>query len=367
MIHTEKDYEIISEIGTGGTCVVYKANDLKHSGKEVALKVFNELFDSSLKNDANIKGHQRYINEFTIIKELLHENFVDVYNWINFNGKFAYSMELITGTMLVNFIVDKSISESEADSFSIQLVSAIKAVHSIKDPNNPGAHILHRDIKPENIMVSNNKMIKLIDFGFAKKFDENLTNDSTILGTPEYIPPEYMSSGKNNEKPYYEVRSDIYQCGIVIWEMYAKKRRRETIPIDNEKIKSDILNMGITDPHNMEKHRIQNEYIQINKYLQNSKFKLPYITLDDKAKERKINKIISKATAYSPDDRYSNAHEMLEAIKDRKVIYADFSIPNKTYHLLQLSLIVFLLVSIGVANILFIVWNWLAKIITGIF
>ena len=193
-------YQIKSLLGNGGMSLVFLAYDTILN-REVALKI---LKDTIASDELAVK---RFVNESTAISMLKHENIVSVYD-ISVKSEIKYIvMECVKGISLKKHIEDKGILPfSETVSIAIQVLSALSHAHS--------KGIIHRDIKPQNIMIYENGVVKVADFGIAKvPGSETISLYDKAIGTVNYINPEQACGRK------IDSRSDIYSLGAMLYEM----------------------------------------------------------------------------------------------------------------------------------------------------
>ncbi|AQR96147.1 Stk1 family PASTA domain-containing Ser/Thr kinase [Clostridium saccharoperbutylacetonicum] len=197
-------YKILEKIGEGGMGIVYKAK-CTLLNRFVAIKILkaelseNEDFIARFRREANSAA------------SLSHQNIVSVYD-VGSEGKINFIvMEYINGKTLKKLIKENNkLSYSTALDISLQISKALLYAHK----NN----IIHRDIKPDNILINEENVIKLTDFGIAKVSDsKTLTNSNNIMGSVHYFSPE-QAQGK-----LVDFRTDIYALGIVMYEMFTGK------------------------------------------------------------------------------------------------------------------------------------------------
>ena len=211
-------YEILSALGAGGMGEVYRARDNK-LGREVAIKVLPEEFTQHPQKLA------RFEREARLLAALNHPGIATLYGVEEAKGKPFLVMELVEGETLAERISRGPLPVGEALTLSQQIAEALEAAHE--------KGVIHRDLKPANIKVDPEGRVKVLDFGLAKAFAEEvpeselsqsptLSRDATragvILGTAAYMSPE-QAKGKTVDK-----RSDIFSFGIVLYEMLTGKK-----------------------------------------------------------------------------------------------------------------------------------------------
>jgi serine/threonine protein kinase/tetratricopeptide (TPR) repeat protein len=194
-------YRIEEELGHGGMGVIYRAQDTLLD-RQVAIKVLGESGHNNLSNE----GRARLLREAQAAARLNHPNIVAIYDAGQVDGSSYIVMELIEGRSLYAL---KPTSIEEIVSIYIQICAALAHAH---------AHgIIHRDLKPENVIVSEEGVVKLTDFGLARSITSRLSGESLLVGTVLYMPPEAALG-----KPV-DGRSDLYSLGVMMYEMTTGK------------------------------------------------------------------------------------------------------------------------------------------------
>ena len=195
-------YEILAELGQGAMGTVYKARD-PMLDRIVAIKTIN----LTLPKDGLAEYEARFYQEAKAAGGLSHRNIVTIYD-IGRSERVAYmAMEYLEGDELRKLMQARTpIPLSRALEIGAQVSDGLQYAHE--------RQIIHRDITPANIMVLNDGMIKITDFGIARmRNNEVKTMTGMILGSPKYMSPEQVS-GKRAD-----TRSDIFSLGVVIYEM----------------------------------------------------------------------------------------------------------------------------------------------------
>ena len=203
MIETGKklgDFLVQAELSKGGMGTLYHAIDTMLN-REVTLKVIHQKFanDSKLIN--------KFKNEAITQAQMNHPNIVTLFSFVRINKLYIIVMEYIRGINLYELLKKKKkLSLADAVHYLKQILRGLNYAHQ--------RHIIHGDIKPANIMITNEKQVKIYDFGIAKILDAYANiEDNIVLGTPIYTSPEQIL-GKN-----LDFRSDLYSLGITFYEM----------------------------------------------------------------------------------------------------------------------------------------------------
>lgn len=263
-------YEILEKIGEGGMATVYKArcNILK---RYVAVKVLREEFTT------DEEFIRRFNTEAQAAASLTHPNIVSIFDVGHEDNIYYIVMELVQGKTLKEIINEDGVLPWKwSVNIAIQVASALETAHK----NN----IVHRDIKPHNIIITEDGIAKVTDFGIAKAVSNStITAFGTTIGSVHYFSPEHARGG------YTDAKSDIYSLGVVMYEMLTGR-----VPFDAD------TPVSIALKHMQEKPV---EPMKLNP-------SIPFA----------INKIIMKAMEKEPSLRYQNATEMLKdlsmALKD---------------------------------------------------
>src|SRR5262245_41032586 len=201
-------YQILEKLGEGGMGVVYKARDT-HLDRLVALKVLppDKVADPERK--------RRFMQEAKAASALKHPNIITIHDIASENGIDFIVMEYVQGKTLDAMVPRKGLRLNDTLKLSIQMADALAKAHS--------AGIIHRDLKPTNVMVTDDGLVKVLDFGLAKLTEvsdsgddrtlQSHTDEGTIVGTVSYMSPE-QAEGKK-----VDARSDVFSFGSVLYEM----------------------------------------------------------------------------------------------------------------------------------------------------
>ena len=271
-------YEIIKTIGEGGMANVYLANDTILERK-VAIKVLR----GDLSNDE--KFIRRFKREALSVSNLSHPNIVEVYDVGEDEGNYYIVMEYIDGKTLKQLLQKRgALTLTEVIDIMSQLTDGLTHAHE--------AYIIHRDIKPQNIMIQDNGLIKITDFGIATAINgAQLTQTNSVMGSVHYLPPE-QASGKGAT-----IKSDIYSLGVLMYELLSG-----SVPF-----KGDTA---------------------VEIALKHMKEKIPSIRKQIPTIPQSVENIILKATAKNPKNRYDTVKEMYSDIStamdrqnDKRLVY----------------------------------------------
>jgi serine/threonine protein kinase len=203
------DYEVLATLGAGGMGSVYK---VRHaiSQRIEALKVI--LPNAS----AGSEMTERFLREIRLQASLEHPHIASLHNAFRLHDELVMVMEFVEGVSLRDKLRSPGITLGQALEYASQVLAALAYAH---------AHgVIHRDIKPSNVMIASHGVVKLLDFGLAASLnpgttpgrdDAELTQPGTMLGSPYYISPEQALGDRA------DARSDVYSTGAMIYEMVA--------------------------------------------------------------------------------------------------------------------------------------------------
>jgi len=270
------DYEVLAPLGAGGMGSVYK---VRHaiSQRIEALKVI--LPNSS----AGPEMAERFLREIRLQASLEHAHIAALHNAFRIHDELVMVMEFVEGASLREKLRSSGITLGQALEYAAQVLAALAYAH---------AHgVIHRDIKPSNVMIASHGVVKLLDFGLAASMnpvgaaggspgddDTELTQPGTLLGSPYYISPEQARGERA------DARSDVYSTGAMLYEMVAGRA-----PFDGGGAYAIIaahLNQTPKSP------------AEVN----------PRVPAE-------LARIIVKALAKSPAERFSSAGEFLAALE----------------------------------------------------
>jgi serine/threonine protein kinase/Tol biopolymer transport system component len=205
-------YQVVEKIGEGGMGAVYKARDT-HLDRFVALKILPP--EKTSDSDRRL----RFVQEAKAASALNHPNIVHIYDIFTAEGLEVIAMEYVEGRTLDREVERAGMKLGRALGYAAQIADALAKAHA--------NGIVHRDLKPSNVMVTNDGVVKLLDFGLAKlvesptEIDSSLptksaravTDEGVVLGTAAYMSPEQAQGLE------VDARSDVFSFGVVLYEM----------------------------------------------------------------------------------------------------------------------------------------------------
>ena len=261
-------YELLRELGQGAMGVVYRARD-PVLDRIVAIKTIN----LTLPKDELAEYEGRFYQEARAAGGLNHPNIVIIYD-IGKSERVAYmAMEMLEGEELRSVMAHKeALPLPLALDIACQVAEGLAYAHE--------RHVIHRDIKPANIMIVRDGLVKITDFGIARmRTNEVKTMTGMILGSPKYMSPEQVAGRPLDQ------RSDIFSLGVVLYEMLTGEA-----PFAADSV-----------------HGIM--YQVLNRSPQPPSARNPQLPA-------MIDLIVAKATSKNPDQRYDNAQDMAQDLRD---------------------------------------------------
>ena len=258
-------YAIESEIGRGGMATVYLAEDLKH-GRKVAIKVLHPELAASV-------GGERFLREIEIAAGLSHQHILSLIDSGEADGLFYYVMPYVEGESLRDCLErEKQLPIEEAIRIACEVADGLGHAHR--------QGVVHRDIKPANVLMSDGHAL-IADFGVARAAgagSQGLTRTGLAVGTPAYMSPEQASSADE-----VDARSDLYALGCMLYEMLAGEP-------------------PLTGPTPQATATLR---------LTTTATSLPVLR---ETVPGGLDRVVSRALAKSPADRYRTAEELAEAL-----------------------------------------------------
>lgn len=267
-------YKIEKTLGTGGMGTVYLATHTQ-IGRQAAIK----RLKPHLAKNLDIRA--RFKNEAALMSKLHHPNIVDLYDYVELGDNLFLVMEYVQGATLEQYTTEISgpLTENQAKRIFSKILDAFAYAHE--------RGIIHRDIKPANIMITQTGDIKIMDFGIAKMVDneeKHLTQAGVRLGTIYYMSPEQIRAWD------IDARSDVFSLGITLFETLTGK-----LPYSEELGEYDLSQKIVNDP-------------------------LPLLKEFLPEASDHMQKIINKATAKNPDDRFQSVEQFKKVLLDATLL-----------------------------------------------
>ena len=255
-------FEIVRELGRGAQSVVYLARD-PHLQREVAIKTLHFSNSSPQQN-------QQLLSEARMVSQLRHPNIVPIFEAGEEEGDLYLVFEYVRGKNLADYLkISGALTPVKAIAIMYPILDAIAHAHA--------AGIIHRDLKPNNILINEDGVPRVMDFGISARVETLQKDGSEFTGTPAYMAPEYIHKQEISE------RSDIFSAGLVFYELLSGQR----------------VVQG-------------NDVFQLINQIANEDIRLPAdgnLVLDDK-----IVSVLYKAVARDPEKRYASVVQMREAL-----------------------------------------------------
>jgi len=263
-------YTIVAPLGAGGMGEVFRALDSR-LGREVAVKVLPRAFAG------DAERMRRFLREAQSASALNHPNILIVHE-IGEDGGYHYlATELVLGATLRAIVLRGALPLAGAVEVAAQIAAALSAAHD--------AGVVHRDIKPENVMIRGDGLVKVLDFGLAKRddvgpldlqgetLDPGQTGPGVVLGTVAYMSPEQSRGGS------VDARTDLWSLGVVLYEMLAGRQ-----PFEGDSSVDVLANILHREP--------------------------PPLALARDDLPAEIAAIVGRALAKRPERRYRSAREL---------------------------------------------------------
>jgi len=265
-------YEVVRELGRGSMGVVYQGYD-PVIGRTVAIKT---MLTEGLTSQEFQEFRARFQREARAAGVLSHPNIVNVFDYGEDSGILYLIMEYLEGKSLEKLVEGQNILPIETIiPIYDQVCSALDHAHQHS--------IVHRDIKPANIMILDNGLVKVTDFGIAKMMSMGMTQAGQVLGTPNYMSPEQVKGRQ------IDGRSDIFSLGIILYDLVTGE-----MPFAGQNITTVIYKIINENP-------------------------IPPRELDATIHPG-LSYVICKALAKSPDERYQTCRELAYDLKNFKYV-----------------------------------------------
>ncbi len=198
----EGRYKFIEKIGKGAFGTVVLVEDTV-----VDERLILKFLNPNVSQDEEMM--KRFVHELRYSRKITHKNVIRIYDFLYMRGNYAISMEYFPGHTLGSEIVnEKPLPLPRAIQYGIDIATGMTVAHQVG--------VVHRDLKPANIMINNEGLLKVLDFGVAaaqKEGDTQLTKTGYVIGSPKYMAPEQILGKKVDQ------RADIYSVGVIMYEM----------------------------------------------------------------------------------------------------------------------------------------------------
>lgn len=195
-------YKYIEKIGKGAFGTVLLMQD-----QVVEENLILKFLNPNVSSDEEMM--KRFVHELRYSRKITHRNVIRIYDFLHLQGAYAISMEYFPSHTLSGEIPDgKPMNFKKALQFSVDMATGMSVAHH--------AGVIHRDLKPANILVNDEGLLKIVDFGVAaaaSSGDTQLTKTGYVIGSPKYMAPEQILGKKVDEK------ADIYSIGVIMYEM----------------------------------------------------------------------------------------------------------------------------------------------------
>jgi HEAT repeat protein/tRNA A-37 threonylcarbamoyl transferase component Bud32 len=198
----EGRYKYIERIGRGAFGTVLLMEDTV-----VEERLILKFLNPNVAEDEEIM--KRFVHELRYSRKITHRNVIRIYDFLAIQGNYAISMEYFRSHTLGSEIVnEKPLVQKRALQFGIDIATGMAVAHQVG--------IVHRDLKPANVLINDEGLLKIVDFGVAaaqREGDTQLTKTGYVIGSPKYMAPEQILGRKVDE------RADIYALGVMMYEM----------------------------------------------------------------------------------------------------------------------------------------------------
>jgi len=196
-------FEIVRELGRGAQSVVYLARD-PHLQRQVAIKTLHFARPDAQQNS-------QLLAEARMVSQLRHPNIVPIFEAAEEQGDLYLVFQPVPGRNLAEHLqITGALPPARAIPIMLAILDAVAHAHA--------AGIIHRDLKPSNILIDDDGVARVMDFGIAARAEARSTDGGQLTGTPAYMAPEYISERRSSE------RSDIFAAGLVLYELLAGRR-----------------------------------------------------------------------------------------------------------------------------------------------
>jgi eukaryotic-like serine/threonine-protein kinase len=200
----EGRYKYIEKIGKGAFGTVLLMEDTV-----VEERLILKFLNPNVASDEEMM--KRFVHELRYSRKITHKNVIRIYDFLYIQGNYAISMEYFPSHTLGGEIInEKPVALKRAVKFGIDIATGMAVAHQ--------AGIVHRDLKPANVLIDNDSLLKIVDFGVAaaqSQGDTQLTKTGYVIGSPKYMAPEQILGKKVDE------RADVYSLGVILYELFT--------------------------------------------------------------------------------------------------------------------------------------------------
>jgi serine/threonine-protein kinase len=195
-------YKFLQKIGKGAFGTVLLMEDTV-VGERLILKFLNQ----NVAEDAEVM--KRFVHELRYSRKITHRNVIRIYDFLSIQGLYAISMEYFPShTLGAEVVNEKPVALKRGLQFGIDMCTGMTVAHQVG--------IVHRDLKPANVLINDEGLLKIVDFGVAaahSQADTQLTKTGYVIGSPKYMAPEQILGKKVDE------RADVYAVGVILYEI----------------------------------------------------------------------------------------------------------------------------------------------------
>ncbi|HUD26508.1 MAG TPA: protein kinase [Burkholderiaceae bacterium] len=260
-------FEILSTLGQGSQGTVYLAADTR-LGRQVALKTVLPAFEARLGR----QGMATLLQEARMVSALSHPNIVPLYDAGEDGGISYLVFEFVQGRSLADLIRERGkLDIGQAAQIALALAQAVAYAHE--------RNVLHRDIKPGNVMITQDGVARLMDFGIASHVAIGDPASRSLVGTPSYMAPEYVTEG------IYQPSSDVFALGVVLYQMLTGE-----VPFRG------------SDSHETVRCIVQGSLVPASRH--------------NGAIDERLDAVLTKALARQPAERFGRAADMAAALAE---------------------------------------------------
>jgi serine/threonine-protein kinase len=198
----EGRYKYIDKIGRGAFGTVLLMEDTV-----VDERLILKFLNPNVSGDEEVM--KRFVHELRYSRKITHKNVIRIYDFLYIQGNYAISMEYFPShTLGAEVVNEKPMEMKRAVGFGMDLCTGMTVAHQVG--------IVHRDLKPANVLINQEGLLKIVDFGVAaaqREGDTQLTKTGYVIGSPKYMAPEQILGKK------VDARADVYAVGVILYEM----------------------------------------------------------------------------------------------------------------------------------------------------